>query len=88
MNRTYLITIFLLVIALIFAIQNTATISIKFLMWSFDGSQALMLAIILFIGFLSGWLFGLNKVWKKNSEIKALNKKISDLESNRPSPQK
>ncbi|MFI5135107.1 MAG: lipopolysaccharide assembly protein LapA domain-containing protein [Chitinophagales bacterium] len=88
MQRTYLITIFLLLIALIFAIQNTTAISIKFLMWNFGGSQALIIAIILLLGFVSGWLVGLSKVWKKNSEIKALNKKISGLESNNSSSQK
>ena len=88
MNRIYIITILLLVIALIFAIQNTATISIRFLMWTFGGSQALIIAIILFLGFFSGWMLGLSKVWKKNQQIKSLNKKITTLESNPPAPSK
>ena len=81
MNRTYIVTIILLIIALIFAIQNTTKISINFLMWTFGGSQALIIAIILFLGFFAGWLLGLNKVRKKNSEIKALNKQIDEQES-------
>jgi uncharacterized integral membrane protein len=88
MNRIYIITILLLVIALIFAIQNTNTISIQFLMWTFAGSQALIIAIILFLGFFSGWLLGLSKVWKKNQHIKTLNKKITSLGSEPPAPKK
>lgn len=86
MNRVYIVTIILLILALIFAIQNTATLSLNFLVWSFAGSQALIIVVILFTGFISGWLLGLSKVWRKNQQIKFLNRKIKTLESNPAQP--
>jgi len=88
MQRGYLVTIFLLIIALIFAIQNTSTMMINFLVWSFGGSQALISVLILLLGFISGWILGLSKVWKKNQQIRSLNKKITALESNPPASSK
>ena len=48
----------LLVIAvLIFAIQNVAAVEIQFLLWSFSIPRALLIVILLGIGFIIGLLF-------------------------------
>lgn len=80
MNRIYIIAIFLLVIALIFAIQNTDLTAIHFLFWNFQGSQALITIIVFITGFLSGWLIELRKVWMKNNQIKGVQKKLNELQ--------
>ncbi len=86
MNRGYLITIFLLVIALIFTFQNTNTFtSLKFLFWKFDGSLAFITVTIFFLGFVGGLLLGLSNVLKKNRELRALKKTTDESSKTIPS---
>ena len=52
------ITSLILIIAvLIFAIQNVAAVEIQFLLWSFSIPRALLIVILLGIGFIIGLLF-------------------------------
>ncbi|MEO5674091.1 MAG: LapA family protein [Chitinophagales bacterium] len=74
MKRTYIAIIFILVLALIFAFQNTDPISLKFLAWQINGSQALIILSIFFIGYLGGWLLGMSSLWRKNRELRDLKK--------------
>lgn len=78
MRSTYIVTIILLILALIFAFQNTTSISLNFIAWQFAGSQALIIVIIFFLGLLSGWFLGLSIVWRKNREIRLLKRQVSD----------
>ena len=87
MRSTYVVTIILLILALIFAFQNTTSISLKFIAWQFAGSQALIIVIIFFLGLFSGWLLGLSIVWRKNREIRLLKKQVNDsLRTTTPNP--
>ncbi len=74
MKRTYIAIIFILVLALIFAFQNTDPISLKFLAWQINGSQALIILSIFFIGYLGGWLLGMVKLPKIKREVRDLKK--------------
>jgi len=42
--------------ALIFVIQNASVVEIKFLLWSFEISRALLYFILLSAGIIIGWL--------------------------------
>ncbi len=84
MHRSYIILIILLLIALTFAIQNKAVITVKFLMWSYDSSQAFIFAVLLLFGFLCGWMFVVSKLGRKNREIRSLTKKVTELEAKIP----
>jgi len=42
----------------IFTLQNTEVVSIRFLFWDFSLSRALLFFIVLAVGFLSGFFFG------------------------------
>ena len=48
--------IILLVILLIFAIQNTQSVVVKLLFWEISTSAALTILVSYLIGFLTGWL--------------------------------
>jgi uncharacterized integral membrane protein len=48
--------IVLLVIIVIFAIQNTQAVAIKFLFWGIETSAVLSILVSFMIGFLVGWL--------------------------------
>jgi len=52
-----ILSLLLIIAALIFAIQNFTTVEIQFLLWSFSLSRALMILILLGIGFVIGLLF-------------------------------
>ncbi len=80
MNRTYIAIIFILVLALIFAFQNTEPISIKFLAWHINGSQALIILSIFFLGYLGGWLLGMSSYWRKNRELRTFKKQAVNVD--------
>jgi len=45
----------LLILVVIFTIQNTEMVQINFLIWDFSISRALMIFLVLSIGILVGW---------------------------------
>ncbi|MCS6917777.1 MAG: LapA family protein [Chitinophagales bacterium] len=85
MRLNYLFTIIFLLLALIFAIQNTDVISLHFLIWQFSGSQALIVVLIFLLGYVSGWLLQWPRIWRRNSEIRNLRKTQSSTLESAPS---
>lgn len=43
------------VLAVIFILQNVQAVEVTFLAWSISMSRAILLIVMLFIGFLFGW---------------------------------
>ena len=52
-----LFSLLLIIAVLVFAIQNIAAIKVQFLVWSFSLPSALLILLLLCIGFLLGVLF-------------------------------
>ena len=52
-----IISLLLIIAVFIFAIQNVAAVEIQFLVWSFSTPRALLILILLGIGFIIGMLF-------------------------------
>jgi putative membrane protein len=52
-----IIGLLLIIAVLIFSIQNIASVEIQFLLWSFSIPRALLIVILLGIGFIIGMLF-------------------------------
>jgi putative membrane protein len=52
-----IISLLLIIAVLIFSIQNIASVEIQFLLWSFSTPRALLIVILLGIGFIIGMLF-------------------------------
>ena len=52
-----IISLFLIIAVLIFSIQNIAAVEIQFLLWNFTLPRALLIVILLGIGFIIGMLF-------------------------------
>lgn len=46
----------LLIVLVIFAVQNTQPLNLKFLFWGFETSAVLYILLSFGIGFLMGWL--------------------------------
>lgn len=55
-------------LAVLFIIQNTTVVEIKFLFWSIQMSRSLLMFILLAIGFVIGWF---THGHFKNKKIKA-----------------
>ena len=52
-----IVSLLLIIAVLIFSIQNIAAVEIQFLVWSFSIPRALLIVILLGIGFIIGMLF-------------------------------
>ncbi len=73
-----IISILLLILLLIFAIQNVASTQLKFLFWDFNASLALVIFITLIIGILSGIVLSLSTLRKRKKIIKEKDKIIKE----------
>ena len=62
-----IIFVCLIVLVLIFVVQNTQVVEFQFLVWTISMSRALMLFGTLAIGFIAGWLLTLPKRKKEPS---------------------
>ena len=54
----FILGIIFSILAIIFIVQNIQTVDVTFLAWTITMSRALMLLIILLIGFIMGWAVG------------------------------
>jgi uncharacterized integral membrane protein len=52
-----IISLLLIIAVLTFSIQNIASVEIQFLLWSFSIPRALLIIILLGVGFVIGMLF-------------------------------
>ena len=52
-----IISLLLIIAVLTFSIQNIAAVEIQFLLWSFSIPRALLIMIVLGVGFVIGMLF-------------------------------
>ncbi|MBU2541779.1 MAG: LapA family protein [Candidatus Omnitrophica bacterium] len=55
MNWKLILILILLLVLVIFAAQNYEIVEIKFLLWSFQTSRAIIIFSTLAIGFIVGW---------------------------------
>ncbi|GEM_PF-1131320 len=80
--RVFYIVLVLLVavVAVIFALQNSAAITISLFSWSISGSLSLFLIVTLAIGFLLGVLLMTPSVFRRSRMAHGLKKQVSALE--------
>lgn len=75
-----ILALIIAVIAVIFALQNTAAVSVSFFIWQFNQSLALVLLLAAFVGVVIGLLTILPGSIKTRWQLAARNKKIDSLE--------
>jgi uncharacterized integral membrane protein len=56
MKWQWLIILVLLLILVIFSVQNYGVVKIQFLFWSFRTSRAIMFFVTLMLGVIIGWI--------------------------------
>ena len=81
MATVYLIVALLIaIVAVIFALQNTMTITISFLAWEVTGSLSLVLLVTLAIGVVIGLLFLAPSTIKNSMAVSSHRKRVGSLE--------
>ena len=55
----------LLILVVIFTLQNVEVVQINFLVWEFSMSRSLMIFMVLSIGVLIGWFMGKHSLIKR-----------------------
>ena len=75
-----IVALIILIITVIFALQNAVSVTISFLVWEFTGSLSLVLLGTLAVGLLIGWLVLTPSMLKKTFTISSLRKRIEALE--------
>ncbi|NPV87983.1 LapA family protein [Coprothermobacteraceae bacterium] len=68
-----------LVLAVVFGVQNTAPLNINFFFWSFQGSVALVLVISMLTGIVIGLLLSLPYYNKRGRLIKKLRDELKEI---------
>jgi lipopolysaccharide assembly protein A len=56
MRPKVIITILLAVLFVMIVIQNTEVVTLRFLFWKFSMSRIILMAVILLIGFVGGYI--------------------------------
>ena len=81
MKILYIILILLVAItAVVFALQNTAAITVSFFTWSVSGSLSLLLIVTLAIGFILAFLMIAPSLCKRGWLTSGLKRKVAVLE--------
>ncbi len=81
MSTLYLVlALVIAIIAVIFALQNTAAVTISFFAWEVGGSLSLVVLVTLVIGVLVGWLFVAPSLVKNSLQGSSQRKRITELE--------
>jgi len=70
----------LVIASVLFAAQNTETVTVTFISWSISGSLSLILVIALILGFIVGTLLMAPSVMRKKFQSFGLRRKVSKLE--------
>lgn len=69
------------VIAVLFAVQNAASVPVQFLMWKYQAPLALTMLLSVLLGVLISLLFSLPSMTRSKLTIRNQRKKIGELES-------
>ncbi|WP_018963577.1 lipopolysaccharide assembly protein LapA domain-containing protein [Coprothermobacter platensis] len=80
MAGTILSILVIAVAAVVFGMQNTVSMKINFLFWSFQGSSALILVVSMLLGVILGILLVLPSFNSRGRTIKGLRDEIKKLQ--------
>lgn len=80
MAGTILSILVIAVAAVVFGMQNTVSMKINFLFWSFQGSSALVLVVSMLLGVILGILLVLPSFNSRGRTIKGLRDEIKKLQ--------
>ncbi len=77
----FLFLALLIAVALVlFAVQNSAVVTLSFLTFHFVGSLAFILVVVFAAGFLAGVLMSLPPILRKGAAVREQKRKVKELE--------
>ncbi len=80
--QIFLILSLLIAVALVlFAVQNSAVVTVSFLSFHYGGSLALILVVVFALGLLSGILISIPSLLKKASALREQKRRVRQLEN-------
>ncbi len=80
--QIFLILSLLIAVALVlFAVQNSAVVTVSFLSFHYIGSLALILAVVFALGLLSGILISVPSLLKRGSALREQKRRVRQLEN-------
>lgn len=56
-HHHYILGIMSILVVLVIALQNSDTVTVRFLFWGFEMSRFILILLVFAIGFLSGYIF-------------------------------
>ena len=68
-------------IAALFAIQNVAPVTVSFVIWTFEGSLAVILFVAVLAGALASGLASIPTIVRGKWQVAALKKRVIELEA-------
>jgi len=80
MQKTFILVLLVLMIAVVFALQNPFPVYITFWFWQLEANLSIIMIIAILFGALFSYLLSLSVMSKKNRLIREKDVKISQLE--------
>lgn len=83
MNAKIIAAIAAAILIIIFALQNTVEVSLRFIAWEFNGSLSLFLLVSIILGIVIGSLFtiSLRKAIKKQADRREETKSVNETQT-------
>lgn len=79
--RFFIVLALLIALAIVlFALQNSAIVTVSFLSFHYNGSLALILVIVFTLGLLAGILISIPSLLRKNSNLREQKRRVKQLE--------
>lgn len=80
MQLTLIVALGLAILTVIFALQNSISVSVAFFGWNFEGSLALVLLFTFVSGVLVSFLVSIPAILKRRSAVSHQARKIEEME--------
>jgi len=79
--RFFIVLALLIAVAIVlFALQNSAIVTVSFLSLHYNGSLALILVVVFTLGLLAGILISVPSLLRKNADIREYKRRVRKLE--------
>lgn len=79
--RFFIVLALLIAIAIVlFALQNSAIVTVSFLSFHYNGSLALILVVVFTLGLLAGILISIPSLLRKSSDLREQKRMLKQLE--------
>ena len=76
MRLAFAVALVIIVVAALFALQNSQIIQVGFFLWRFEGPLVIVLLMTFAAGILAGWLAAIPSSWKKSRQLAELKREL------------